>query len=127
MFYFIVTHPASLGDGVGGGGGGRRWLSHFSECLYRMDLGQIGILGGNWHFRWGGFFQEGLGNSLYKKIVNRNLKQQNDSNCNFYNSSLLLLYPNKFLVGCTCILIFYCIYPPTYKNFFCEGLFFCVL
>ena len=27
--------------------------SHFSECLYRRDLGQIRILGGNWHFRWG--------------------------------------------------------------------------
>ena len=34
--------PPPLGDGVKGGG-----LSHFSECLYRRDLGQIGILGGN--------------------------------------------------------------------------------
>ena len=24
-----------------------------TERLYRRDLGQIGILGGNWHFRWG--------------------------------------------------------------------------
>ena len=32
-------------------GGGR--LSHFSEHSYRKDLGQIGILGGNWPFRWG--------------------------------------------------------------------------
>ena len=39
--------PPSLGVGVGVG------MSHFSECLYRRDLGQIGILGGNWHFRWG--------------------------------------------------------------------------
>ena len=30
-----------------------RRLSHFSERSYRRDLGQIGILGGNWHFRWG--------------------------------------------------------------------------
>ena len=38
--------PPSLGDGG-------RGLSHFSEHLYRRDLGQIGILGENWHFRWG--------------------------------------------------------------------------
>ena len=31
-------------------GGG---LCHFSERLCRMDLGQIRILHGNWHFRWG--------------------------------------------------------------------------
>ena len=36
----VCTPPPSLGDGVGG-------LSHFSECLYRRDLGKIGILGGN--------------------------------------------------------------------------------
>ena len=34
--------PTPLGDGG---------LSHFSECSYRRYLGQIGILGGNWHFR----------------------------------------------------------------------------
>ena len=38
--------------GVGGGWGGGG-LSDFSEHLYKRDLGQIGILGGNWHFRWG--------------------------------------------------------------------------
>ena len=26
-------------------------VSHFSEGLYRRDLGQFGILSGNWHFR----------------------------------------------------------------------------
>ena len=39
--------PPLLGDGGG--------LSHFSERSYRRDFGQIGILGGNWHFRWGWF------------------------------------------------------------------------
>ena len=42
-------------------------MSHFSECLYRKDSGQIRILGGNWHFRWWWFFQVGLENYLYKK------------------------------------------------------------
>ena len=40
--------PPSLGDGRGG-----RGLSHFSEHSYKRDLGQISILGGNWHFGWG--------------------------------------------------------------------------
>ena len=30
-----------------------------SERLYKRDLGQIGNLGGNWHFRWGWFFLGG--------------------------------------------------------------------
>ena len=34
-------------------------LSHFSERSCRRDLGQIGILGGNWHFRWEWFFLGG--------------------------------------------------------------------
>ena len=38
----------SLGDG---GRGGREWLSHLSGGLYWRDFGQIGIFGGNWHFR----------------------------------------------------------------------------
>ena len=45
--------PSSVGDvGSGGGVGGGVMLSHFSERSNRRDLGQIGILGGNWHFRW---------------------------------------------------------------------------
>ena len=31
-------------------------LNNFSEGLYGRDLRQIGILTGNWHFRWGWFF-----------------------------------------------------------------------
>ena len=34
-------------------------LSHFSEHVYRRDLCQIVILGGNWHFSWGWFFSGG--------------------------------------------------------------------
>ena len=44
--------------------------------------------------------------------MNMNLKQKYDSNCNFYHVSLLIPYPNKFLVVCLCILIFHDIYPP---------------
>ena len=87
--------PTPLHDGGWGEGGG---LSHFSERLYRRDLGQIGILGGNWHFRWGWFFSGGTWKlPLYKKIVNRNLKQKrgwaiffhkafNDQSCKLKNS-----------------------------------------
>ena len=46
------------------GGGG---LSHFSEGLYRRDLGQIGILVGIGTLGGGDFFQVGHENSLYKK------------------------------------------------------------
>ena len=42
-----------------------------------------------------------------------NLKQKNDSDCNFYHfSPLLVPYPNNFLVACLCILIFNGVYPP---------------
>ena len=52
--------------------------------------------------------------------MNMNLKQKkNDSNCNFYHVSLLILYPSKFLVVCHCILIFHGIYlPPPTPNIF---------
>ena len=39
--------------------GDRGGLSHFAERLYKRDLGQIGILGGNLNFRWGRFFSGG--------------------------------------------------------------------
>ena len=52
---------------MGGGGARGAALSHFSECLYRRDLGKIGILGRNGIGILGGgdFFQVGLENSLY--------------------------------------------------------------
>ena len=52
--------------------------------------------------------------------MNMNLKQKNDSDCNFYHISLLVPYPNKFLVVHLCILIFHGIYlpPPPTTNIF---------
>ena len=47
-----------------------------------------------------------------------NLKQKkNDPNCNFYNFSLLVPYPNKFLVICICIL-FSMVYTPSHSQIF---------
>ena len=51
-------------------------LSHFSEGLYRKDVGQIGILGESWHFRKGWFFQVRLENSLYKKYKSSQKKKK---------------------------------------------------
>ena len=52
--------------------------------------------------------------------MNMNLKQKNDSNCNFYHVSLLIPYPSKFLVVCHCILIFHgiCLPIPQPQIFF---------
>ena len=67
------------------------WLSHFSEGLYKRDLDQIGILGGNWHFRWELFFFRWDLKTPY--IKNSEDKSQakikkKDTDCNFYNFSL---------------------------------------
>ena len=57
--YFAI-HYHSLHPSLPEWWGVGEWgLSHFSECLYRRDIGQIGILGGNWHFRWVLFFSGG--------------------------------------------------------------------
>ena len=50
------SHTPTLGYGGGGGEGGGRGAEPFSERSYRRDLGQIRILGGNWHFSWGDIF-----------------------------------------------------------------------
>ena len=50
-----------------------------------------------------------------QKIVTTNLKQkrkESDSDCNFYNLSLLVPNPNKFLAACIYTLIFHGIYSP---------------
>ena len=83
-------------------------LSDYSECLYRKDLGQIGILDWNWHFRSGLIFSGGT----WIQISNK----KNDSNCNSYNFSILVSYPNNFVV--VCIFIFHGIYFP-HPQFFC--------
>ena len=44
----LIHSSSPLCGGCVKGGGG---LS--SEHSYRRDVGQIEILGGNWHFRWG--------------------------------------------------------------------------
>ena len=70
----------------------------------------MGTLGGS------DFFQVGLENDREYEF-----KQKNDSDCYFYNFSILVPYTNKFLV----VYIFHGIYssPPHYKYFFCEGQF----
>ena len=51
--------------------------------------------------------------------MNMNLKQKNDTDCNFYHVSILVPTPYKFLLVCLCILVFHGIYhpPPTTKIF----------
>ena len=103
--YHSLHLPSALG-GVEGGGGG---LSHFSECLHRRDLYQyiksgfwvgLGIFGGGGFFRW---------DLKTPCIKNSECEYQakNDTNCNFSNFSILVPYPNKFLVVCICILLFH--------------------
>ena len=93
------------------------WRGGLSHCsgLCSRDLGQIGILGGNWHFGWRCFFSGGtwkfptyIKNSEYESQT-----KKNDSNCNFYNFwPLLVPYPNNFLVVCLFVLIFHGLYTP---------------
>ena len=47
----------------------------------------------------GDFFQVGLENSLYKKYSITISNTKNDFNCNFCKLSLLVAYPNNFLVA----------------------------
>ena len=51
----------------------------------------------------------------------QDLKQKNDSDCNFYNSSFFVPYHNNLLVVYICILIFHGIYSPLTKKIFCRG------
>ena len=99
MNWFIVHNPLSPPPSLVDGEEGR-------------DLGQIGILGGIRHFRWGWFFSGETWKLPVWKTVNANLKQKKkkDFDCNFYNFSLLVTYLNKFLIVCICILIIHGIY-----------------
>ena len=57
--------------------------------------------------------------------MNRNLKQKNDSDSNFYNFSLLVPYPSEFLAGSLYLypyVLWYILPPPT--NIFYGGLIF---
>ena len=114
--------PPPLDDGDG--------LRHFSEHLYRRDLGQIGIFGWNWHFWWGViFFRWDLKTPCIKNSDYKSQAKKNNSICNFYNFSLLFPYPNKSVVVCICISVFHGIYPPPLPThiFLCGGhIFVCV-
>ena len=54
-----IVRPPTPRPGWWWGGGKGGGASHFLERSYRRNLGQIGILSGNWHFRWGWFFLGG--------------------------------------------------------------------
>ena len=82
----IVCPPPPPSDSEGGGG-----AEPFGKCLYKGDAGQIMIF-------------KSVKNSEYESK-----KKKKDSNCNFYNFSLLLPWY---------------ILPAANKYFFCEGIFF---
>ena len=67
----------------------------------------------------------GLKNSPYKKqwIRISSKKNENDCDCKLYNFSLLVSYPNKFLVVCICSLIalFSMVYTHPTDTFFFWG------
>ena len=94
----------------------------------------IGGLRSNWDFGWelalkggGDFFRWELKtpctkSSEYKSQAKRKTnKQKKDSDCKFYNFSLLVPYPNKFVVVCICIVVFHSIYSPLPTNIFFVG------
>ena len=66
-------------------------FNHFSEDLYRRDVGQIRILDGNWQFIFGNFFQVGLENFLYKNCHFESETKKKDFCC----FSLLVPYPKN--------------------------------
>ena len=79
-----------------------------------MGIGTLG--GGGIFFRWE-LKTPSIKNSKYKSQG-----KKNDSDCNFYNFSLLVPYPKKFVVVCICIVIFHGIYSPLpTNNFFFVG------
>ena len=79
---------------------------------------QVGVI----FFRWD-LKTPCIKNSEYKSQA----KKKKDSNCNFYNFSLLVPQPNKFVVVCICIFIFHGIYSPLAlsTNIFFMGAKFC--
>ena len=103
------------------------WYYYFSyttpsPVIWNRTVDENGILGGNWHFRWGYFFHVRLENSCIKNREYESQRKKNDSNCNFYNSLLLVPYPNKFLVVCICNLFWFLIPQPLPQQIFGGGL-----
>ena len=80
----------------------------------------IGTLGG------GDFFQAGLENSLYKKIVNTNFKQKKKKMIPIIISIISHFWSPKlkhlWYLVCICIFIFHGIYSPLPTNIFLWGL-----
>ena len=109
-------------------------LSHFSTVFiqeglrlnqeFGWDLAvQVGVI----FFRWD-LKTPRIKNSEYIHILSKN--EKNNSYCNFYNFSLLVPQPNKFVVVCICIIIFHGIYFSLSPNIFLVGgyfFFFCIL
>ena len=88
-------------------------LNNFSEGLYGRDLRQIGILTGNWHFRWGWFFFRWdlktpcIKNSEYES---QKKKKKKDSDCNFtqiYIFSWGLIFFFSYLLATISFIIFW--------------------
>ena len=53
---------------------------------------------------------------------NNNNNNNSDSNCNFYSFSLLVAYPNNYLVVCIFVSLFFMVYTPLHPQiFFCGG------
>ena len=82
----------------------------------------------NWDFGWELALQVGviffrwdlktlcIKNSEYKSQAKN--PKKHDPDCNFYNFSLFVPYPNKFVVVFICIVIFHGIYSPIPTNIF---------
>ena len=88
--------------------------THYSQGKLGFWVG-IGTLHGSDFLRWD------LKTPTIKNNANLKQKKKNDSDCNFYNSSLLVSCPNKFVVVCICVLIFPGIYSPLPTNIFFYG------
>ena len=69
--------------------------------------------------RGGNFFKWDLKNLCIRK-VNTNLRKKKDSDCNFYNFSLFVPYPNNFVIVCICNGI-YSPLPTFFFFFFVRG------
>ena len=101
-------------------------LSKGAEPFFRRFI-QEGLRS-NWDFGWElalqvgvVFVRQDLKTPCIKNSEYKSQAKKIDSDCNFYNFSLLVPYPNKFLVVYVCILIFHGIYSPQPTNVFLWG------
>ena len=89
-----------------------------SAYLYRRDLSQIWIFGKRKLQVEVTFFRWDLTTPCIKNSECKSQEKKTDPDCNFYNFSLLVSYPDKFVVVCICIVIFHCIYSCLLTNIF---------